>query len=73
MSTIRPDGPARPPVEFVEDGRARAANPTPRTPHPEAPKRTFGLTELAVGNGTSVFLLTLMILLFGLLAYDTIP
>ena len=36
-------------------------------------KRTFGITELAVGNGTSVFLLTLMIFLFGLGAYSSIP
>ena len=36
-------------------------------------KRSFGLTELSVANGTSVFLLTLMIRIFGLLAYDSIP
>ena len=41
--------------------------PTPQ-PSPEE-RRTFGITELSVANSTSVFLLTLMILLFGLPAY----
>ncbi|MCP9236264.1 efflux RND transporter permease subunit [Lewinella sp. JB7] len=36
-------------------------------------KRTFGLTNLAVDNGTSVFLLAIMILIFGLYAYDQVP
>ena len=36
-------------------------------------KRSFGLTNLAVNNGTSVFLLAFMILAFGLLAYENIP
>ena len=45
--------------------------PTPQ-PSPEE-RRTFGITELSVANSTSVFLLTLMILLFGLLAYQAIP
>ena len=35
--------------------------------------RSFGLTDLAVDNGTSVFLLALMILLFGLSAYQSVP
>ncbi len=41
--------------------------------HPDQEKRSFGITELAVNNGTSVFLLTLMIFVFGLVAYQTIP
>ena len=36
-------------------------------------KRTFSLTNLAVDNATSVFLLTIMILIFGLFAYDQVP
>ena len=36
-------------------------------------KRTFGLTNLAVENGTSVFLLAIMILIFGLYAYVQVP
>jgi multidrug efflux pump subunit AcrB len=36
-------------------------------------KRTFGLTNLSVDNGTSVFLLAIMILIFGLFAYDQVP
>lgn len=36
-------------------------------------KRTFSLTNLAVDNATSVFLLTIMIFLFGLYAYDQVP
>ncbi|MEL6392835.1 MAG: efflux RND transporter permease subunit, partial [Bacteroidota bacterium] len=36
-------------------------------------QRSFGLTNLAVNNGTSVFLLAFMILAFGLLAYQNIP
>ncbi|MEM9929546.1 MAG: efflux RND transporter permease subunit, partial [Bacteroidota bacterium] len=39
----------------------------------EQKKRTFSLTNLAVDNGTSVFLLAIMILLFGLYAYDQVP
>ena len=35
--------------------------------------RSFGLTELAVDNGTSIFILAFMILLFGLRAYDSVP
>ena len=36
-------------------------------------KRTFGLTNLSVENGTSVFLLAIMILIFGLYAYIQVP
>ncbi|WP_116106750.1 efflux RND transporter permease subunit [Lewinella sp. IMCC34191] len=36
-------------------------------------KRTFGLTNLAVENGTSVFLLAIMIMIFGLYAYVQVP
>ncbi|THH39899.1 efflux RND transporter permease subunit [Neolewinella litorea] len=36
-------------------------------------KRTFGLTNLSVDNGTSVFLLAIMILIFGLYAYEQVP
>ncbi len=36
-------------------------------------KRTFSLTNLAVDNATSVFLLTIMIFIFGLYAYDQVP
>ncbi|WP_020567435.1 efflux RND transporter permease subunit [Neolewinella persica] len=39
----------------------------------EQNKRTFSLTNLAVDNSTSVFLLTVMILIFGLYAYDQVP
>lgn len=39
----------------------------------ENKKRTFSLTNLAVDNGTSVFLLAIMILIFGLFAYDQVP
>ena len=39
----------------------------------EQKKRTFSLTNLAVDNATSVFLLTIMIFLFGLYAYDQVP
>lgn len=35
--------------------------------------RAFGLTELAVDNATSIFILTFMILLFGLQSYDAVP
>ncbi|RME97090.1 MAG: efflux RND transporter permease subunit, partial [Bacteroidetes bacterium] len=35
--------------------------------------RKFSLTELAVDNATSVFILAFMILLFGLRAYDDVP
>lgn len=39
----------------------------------EQNKRTFSLTNLAVDNSTSVFLLTIMILIFGLYAYEQVP
>ena len=39
----------------------------------EQKKRTFSLTNLAVDNSTSVFLLTIMIFIFGLYAYDQVP
>ena len=55
--TTPPQGPADAPAE--------------RNAHLE--QRNFGVTDLAVGNGTSVFLLTLMIFLFGLIAYRSIP
>lgn len=35
--------------------------------------KEFGLSSLAVDNATSVFLITLMIFLFGLQSYDTMP
>lgn len=35
--------------------------------------RSFGLTELAVDNATSIFILAFMILLFGLRAYESVP
>lgn len=35
--------------------------------------RSFGLTELAVDNATSIFILAFMILLFGLRSYDSVP
>ena len=35
--------------------------------------RNFRLTDLAVDNGTSIFILVFMILLFGLQAYQTMP
>ncbi|MBR9922473.1 MAG: efflux RND transporter permease subunit [Bacteroidetes bacterium] len=35
--------------------------------------REFGLTSLAVDNATSVFILTFMLLLFGLQSYNTMP
>jgi multidrug efflux pump subunit AcrB len=35
--------------------------------------RTFSLTNLAVDNGTSVFILALMILIFGLESYNDVP
>ncbi len=35
--------------------------------------RQFGLTSLAVDNATSIFILTLMILLFGIQAYKQMP
>jgi len=44
-----------------------------QSPQQEEPKRRFGITEISVSNATSVFLLTLMILIFGLGAYNTIP
>lgn len=36
-------------------------------------QRKFSLTWLAVDNGTSIFILTLMILIFGVQAYKTMP
>ena len=36
-------------------------------------KRTFGITNLSVDNGTTVFLMAVMILIFGLFAYDQVP
>lgn len=39
----------------------------------EQNKRSFSLTNLAVDNSTSVFLLTIMIFIFGLYAYDQVP
>ena len=35
--------------------------------------RNFGLTDLAVDNGTSIFILALMILIFGLRSYTAMP
>jgi multidrug efflux pump len=35
--------------------------------------REFGLTSLAVDNATSIFILTFMLLLFGLRSYNTMP
>lgn len=35
--------------------------------------RTFGLTNFAVDNGTSIFLLTFMILFFGIYSYEEMP
>ena len=35
--------------------------------------REFSLTSLAVDNGTSVFILTLMILIFGMVSYNRMP
>ncbi len=35
--------------------------------------RSFGLTELAVDNATSIFILAFMILLFGLRSYENVP
>ena len=35
--------------------------------------RSFGLTELAVDNATSIFILAFMILLFGLRSYESVP
>lgn len=35
--------------------------------------KEFGLSSLAVDNGTSMFILTLMILLFGIQAYQSMP
>lgn len=40
---------------------------------PKLEKRSFGLTNLAVDNGTSVFILAIMIFLFGLQAYQDVP
>ena len=40
---------------------------------PNQNKRTFSLTNLAVDNATSVFLLTIMVFIFGLYAYDQVP
>ncbi|CAH1001665.1 Multidrug resistance protein MdtC [Neolewinella maritima] len=41
--------------------------------NPNQSKRTFSLTNLAVDNATSVFLLTIMVFIFGLYAYDQVP
>jgi multidrug efflux pump len=35
--------------------------------------RTFGLSSFAVDNGTSIFILSIMILLFGLRSYQSMP
>lgn len=35
--------------------------------------RSYGLTEFAVDNATSIFIITLMILIFGLQAYEAVP
>jgi len=35
--------------------------------------RKFGLSSFAVDNGTSIFILTFMILLFGVISYDRMP
>ena len=35
--------------------------------------RKFKLTDIAVDNATSVFLFTLMIILFGIKSYDSMP
>ena len=35
--------------------------------------RSFGLTDLAVDNATSIFILAFMILLFGLRSYESVP
>lgn len=41
---------------------------------PEAKKvKEFGLTSFAVDNGTSIFILTLMIVIFGVGAYNSMP
>lgn len=40
---------------------------------PSQQKRTFGLTNASVDNGTTVFLLAIMILFFGLFAYQQVP
>lgn len=36
-------------------------------------KRTFGLSNFAVDNGTSIFILALMVLIFGLRSYNQMP
>ncbi|MCB0637891.1 MAG: efflux RND transporter permease subunit, partial [Lewinella sp.] len=41
--------------------------------NPNQAHRTFSLTNLAVDNGTSVFILAFMILIFGLEAYKDVP
>lgn len=35
--------------------------------------KEFSLSSLAVDNGTSVFIITLMIMLFGIQAYENMP
>ncbi len=40
---------------------------------PELKRRTFGLTNLAVDNGTSIFILALMVFVFGLQSYQDVP
>ena len=44
-----------------------------KTPDQQQKLREFGLTSLAVDNATSIFILTFMIFLFGLQAYNTMP
>ena len=45
------------------------------TPNPQDKKslRSFGLTNLAVDNSTSIFLLTFMVVLFGVRTYNALP
>ena len=57
----------------IKETPERTAPTPPPNPAGDSKKRTFGITELAVSNGTSVFLLTLMIFFFGLSAYQSIP
>lgn len=41
--------------------------------HSEKGLRKFGLTLLAVDNSTSIFILTIMVFLFGIQGYDSMP
>lgn len=41
--------------------------------NPQSSYKTFGLTNFAVDNATTVFLLIVMLVLFGLRSYSTIP